>query len=210
VSSIARFERNALSDLLLALGPDAPTLCEGWDTRALAAHLAARERRMDATAGIALSPLAGHLASVQRSYASRPYGELVELVRSGPPWWSGFALPGADRFFNTTEYFVHHEDVRRAQPGWAPRPLPGPVQDGLWAAVKGRAVLPFRGATYGVVLQRPGGESVVAAKGSPAAVLTGEPAELLLYLFGRRGHARVELSGPPEAVKALTHTSLEV
>ncbi|HEX6919337.1 MAG TPA: maleylpyruvate isomerase family mycothiol-dependent enzyme, partial [Actinomycetes bacterium] len=64
--SIARAERAALSDLLESLGPDAPTLCEGWDTRDLAAHLVVRERRMDAAPGIVLRPLAGHLESVTR------------------------------------------------------------------------------------------------------------------------------------------------
>ncbi|MGZ4589563.1 MAG: TIGR03085 family metal-binding protein [Actinomycetes bacterium] len=208
--SIASFERRALADLLLQVGPDAATLCTGWTTRDLAAHLAVRERRMDAAAGLALSPLAGHLESVTRTYAERPYDELVRYVRSGPPRWSGFALPGADRLLNTTEYFVHHEDVRRAQPGWEPRTLPAAVQDGLWSAVKGRAALAFRGTACGVTLSRPDGQTITAVKGDPAATLRGEPAELLLYLFGRRTHARVEVTGSPEALAALAQASLEV
>jgi hypothetical protein len=36
-------ERLELCDLLLELGPDAPTLCEGWTTADLAAHLVLRE-----------------------------------------------------------------------------------------------------------------------------------------------------------------------
>jgi hypothetical protein len=32
-------ERQTLCDLLADLGPDAPTLCEGWTTLDLAAHL---------------------------------------------------------------------------------------------------------------------------------------------------------------------------
>nr|BFE88977.1 hypothetical protein GCM10020093_115780 [Planobispora longispora] len=52
----ARAERAALSDLFARLGPDAPTLCEGWTTFDLAAHLVLRERRLDAAPGIALSP----------------------------------------------------------------------------------------------------------------------------------------------------------
>lgn len=208
--SIASFERRALADLLLDLGPDAPTLCEGWATRDLAAHLAVRERRMDATAGLVLPPLAGHLESVQESYAERPYDEVVRLVKGGPPWWSGFSLPGADRFLNATEYFVHHEDVRRAQPGWSPRELPPKVADGLWSVVKARAVSSFRGAGYGVVLARPGRETLTASMGEPVVRLSGEPAELLLYLFGRRDHALVEVTGPPEALEALEQASLAV
>jgi len=210
MATIAQFERNALATLLDELGPDAPTLCEGWRTRDLAAHLVTRERRGDAALGIAVKPLAGHTASVQRSYAARPYEELVAKVRGGAPFWSVFALPGADRLMNTTEYFVHHEDVRRAQPDWTPRELPAKVQDGLWEAVKGRAKLSFRGTTFGVTLTRPGGETVVATSGEPMAVLTGEPAELLLYLFGRRDHAKVSLSGPPEALEQLAGARLDV
>ena len=40
-------------------GPDGPTLCEGWQTRDLAAHLVLRERRPDAAAGVMGGPLAG-------------------------------------------------------------------------------------------------------------------------------------------------------
>jgi uncharacterized protein (TIGR03085 family) len=210
MSTIASYERNALANLLDAVGPDAPTLCEGWSTRDLAAHLVSRERRADAAIGLALKPLAGHTESVQRSYAQRPYAELVQQLRDGPPLWSAFSWPGAERLFNTTEYFVHHEDVRRAQPGWEPRELPASVQGGLWQAVKGRAKLSFGRTSFGVTLARPDGESVMATTGEPTAVLTGEPAELLLYLFGRRDHARVDLTGPPEALDQLAGTALDV
>ena len=210
MSSIAAYERRALAALLAEVGPDAPTLCEGWSTRDLAAHLVSRERRGDAALGLAVKPLARHTESVRRSYAQRPYDEMVAKVRGGAPLWSAFRWPGADRLLNTTEYFVHHEDVRRAQPGWEPRDLPAKVQDGLWQAVKGRAALSFRGTSFGVTLSRPGGESTVATAGEPMAVLTGEPAELLLYLFGRRDHARVELSGPAEAREQLAGTALDV
>ena len=55
----ARPEREALCDLLTDLGPEAPTLCAGWRTRDLAAHLVLRERRPDAAPGILLPLLAG-------------------------------------------------------------------------------------------------------------------------------------------------------
>jgi uncharacterized protein (TIGR03085 family) len=210
MSSIAAYERSALATLLDELGPDAPTLCEGWDTRDLAAHLVARERRGDAALGLAFPPLAGHLASVQRSYARRPYADLVAMVRAGAPRWSAFRWSMVDRLLNTTEYFVHHEDVRRAQPGWVPRALPAAVQDGLWTAVKGRSALTFRGTDFGVTLARPDGQTHVATDGAPMVVLTGEPAELLLYLFGRREHAVVEAVGPAAALADLAGTSLDV
>jgi len=210
--SIATRERAATADLLAELGPDAPTLCEGWTTRDLAAHLAIRERRPDATPGVAVPVLSGWTERVQAGYAERPYDELVELVRTGPGRFSPFALPGVDKFFNTTEYVVHHEDVRRAQPGWAPRELPHQVQDSLWGAVRSRAPFAFRSVGVGVVLHRSDAKrsTVVASKGEPVATVTGEPLELLLYVFGRRDHAAVEVTGDAAAVSALAAASLEV
>jgi len=212
VPSIAKSERLALADLLDELGPDAPTLCAGWDTRALAAHLVVRERRPDATPGVAVSALAGWTAAVQESYEQRPYDELTRLVRTGPGRLSAFSLPGVDKFLNTTEYAVHHEDVRRAQPGWSPRRLPSGVQDALWKAVRARATLSFRGLDVGVLLRRAGAprSQVVASKGEPAVTVTGEPMELLLFLFGRRDHARVEVTGDTAARAALDAASLDV
>ena len=210
--SIASRERAALADLLAELGPDAPTLCAGWDTRDLAAHLAVRERRPDATPGVAVPALSGWTERVQSGYAERPYEQLVDLVRHGPGRLSAFALPGMDKFFNTTEYVVHHEDVRRAQPGWTRRDLPHAVQDALWRAVRTRAPFAFRATGTGVVLRRSDAarSSVVAAKGEPVATVTGEPLELLLYTFGRRDQAVVEVTGPDAARAALAATSLDV
>jgi uncharacterized protein (TIGR03085 family) len=212
VPSIARTERLALADLLDELGPDAPTLCAGWDTRSLAAHLVVRERRPDAGPGLVVSSLAGWTESVQEGYEQRPYDELTQLVRSGPGRMSAFSLPGVDKFLNTTEYVIHHEDVRRAQERWHPRDLPAGVQDALWKAVRARAPMSFRGADFGVVLRRSGAPraSVVASKGEPAVTITGEPLELLLYLFGRRTHAKVEITGDLGARAALEAQSLAV
>src|SRR5262245_52492959 len=120
----AQEERAALAALLEKTGPDGCTLCEGWQTRDLAAHLVLRERRPDAAAGVMGGPLAGYTARVQRQYLSRySYPELVGLFRSGPPPLSLFAIPGADEAANPVEYFVHHEDVRRAGEEWTERPL---------------------------------------------------------------------------------------
>ncbi len=208
--TIAQHERAQLATLFSDLGPDTPTLCAGWTTRDLAAHLIMRERRADASIGIAVAPLAGHTESVRRGYAAKPYDELVAMVREGAPRWSAFGWSPVDRLLNTTEYFVHHEDVRRAQPGWEPRELPAPVQDGLWKTVIGRSRLALRKVGCGVELRRPDGTSTVARDREPRAVVTGEPAELLLYLFGRGAHARVEVTGGRAAQEALARAELAV
>jgi uncharacterized protein (TIGR03085 family) len=116
----AQRERAALVETLRAVGPDAPTLCEGWTTRDLAAHLVVRERRLDATLGIALPMLADYTGKVQAKTAqSHSWEELVDMVSSGPPLYSPFKL--LDPVVNVGEMFIHHEDVRRAADGWQPR-----------------------------------------------------------------------------------------
>ena len=118
----ARRERSALVETLRAVGPDAPTLCEGWTTRDLAAHLVLRERRLDASAGIALPPLASYTARVQQQIAdATDWDELVAKIDAGPPVYSPFKL--LDPLVNVTEMFIHHEDVRRAGADWRPRVL---------------------------------------------------------------------------------------
>src|ERR1700733_482692 len=99
--SYARDERVALCALLAELGPDKPTLCEGWQTGDLAAHLVLRERRPDAGAGIMGGPLAGYTRKVQARLAGRtPFARLIDLIRTGPPRLSLFGLPGADERLN--------------------------------------------------------------------------------------------------------------
>src|SRR2546430_8122228 len=120
--SFARDERIALGDMLDETGPGAPTLCEGWRTLDLAAHLVLREHRRDAGAGVMGGPLASHTERVQRMFIARnPYRQLVDEIRGGPPRLSVFAIPGIDGRLNMVEDFVPHEDVRRGAVGWPAR-----------------------------------------------------------------------------------------
>src|SRR5690349_15816024 len=121
MSDYARRERRLITELLTESGPDAPTLCTGWTTRDLAAHLVVRERGGVAAGGILLKSLAPKLEQAQAEYAARDFTELIDLIRTGPPKRSFFGIPGADEAANTIEYFVHSEDIRRARPGWEPR-----------------------------------------------------------------------------------------
>ena len=50
----ATLERRRFADALLEVGPDAPTLCDGWSTRDLAAHVVLRDRRPDAAGGLGM------------------------------------------------------------------------------------------------------------------------------------------------------------
>ncbi|MFC0556056.1 TIGR03085 family metal-binding protein [Planotetraspora thailandica] len=209
--SFVRDERAAICDLLDRLGPDAPTLCEGWTTADLASHLALREQRPDAAGGIALRFLSGYTATVQdRIKNGKPYSTVVDLVRQGPPVWSPYRIPAINAAVNTAELFIHHEDVRRAQPGWEPRTLPPEHEELLWKQLKSGSRLFLRKAPVGIVLRRTaedraeaGAGEVTAKKAVPTVVVAGAAPELLLFAFGRQEHARVTYEGDPEAVERL-------
>ncbi|MFI0899812.1 TIGR03085 family metal-binding protein [Streptomyces sp. NPDC020983] len=196
----AQRERLLLADLLEASGPDAPTLCGNWTTRDLAAHVVVRERRGDAAAGLVVPRLADRLERVRREYAERPYAELIRLIRTGPPRLSPFALKQLDEASNTVEFYVHTEDVRRAQPQWTPREIDPVFADALWKRLERAARLFGRRSPVGLVLRRPDGQTVVAHRGSPVVTVTGEPAELTMYAFGRQAVADVRAEGEAEAV----------
>ena len=203
MSTFAKRERLLLADLLETTGPDAPTLCEGWQTRDLAAHVVVRERRADAAGGIMIKQLAPRLDRVMAEFAAKPYEELIQLIRTGPPRFSPFQLKQLDEASNTVEFYVHTEDVRRAQPEWTPRELDPVFQDALWSRLERMARLVGRSAPTGLVLRRPDGQTAVAHKGAPVVTVTGEPSELLLFAHGRQSVAKVELDGDENAIAKL-------
>lgn len=198
-TSLVTRERHALADSLLAAGSAAPTLCEGWDVTDLAAHLVVRERRPDASAGMFLPPLAGHLDRVSAGESAAGLEAMVERFRSGPPLWSPFRLPGAEALANLAEFVVHHEDVRRAQ-GLGPRTDVPDLQEAVWAALPGAALMTLSRTRVPVVAVHADGRRRVLWRGAHPVVLTGEPIELLLLLFGRGDAARVEVDGPSLSV----------
>ncbi|MEU9051041.1 TIGR03085 family metal-binding protein [Streptomyces sp. NPDC048384] len=206
MSTFAKRERLLLADLLEAEGPEAPTLCEGWTTRDLAAHVVVRERRPDAAAGILIRPLASRLDRAMEEFAAKPYEELIQLIRTGPPRFSPFQLKQIDEASNTLEFYVHTEDVRRARPDWTPRELDPVFQDALWSRLERSARLMGRTAPTGVVLRRPDGQTAVAHRGTPVVTVTGEPSELLLFSYGRQSAAKVELDGDADAITKLHAT----
>ena len=199
----ARTERAHLAQALTEAGPDAPTLCEGWTTRDLAAHIVVRERRIDAAGGIMIKALAPRLARVQAEFAARPWTELLDMVASGPSRHSPLTLKPIDEAANLVEFFVHCEDVRRARPGWEPRLLDAGLTEALWKRTAATARLAGRHAPAGLVLRRPDGQTAVAGKGTPVVTVTAEPAELVMFISGRQSHALVDIDGPPEAVAAV-------
>ncbi|MEV6009273.1 TIGR03085 family metal-binding protein [Streptomyces sp. NPDC051976] len=200
MSTHAQRERLLLADLLEQSGPEAPTLCEGWRTRDLAAHVVLRERRSDAAAGRLIPQLAARLERVREEYTAKPYEELIQLIRTGPPRSSPFSIKQLDEVSNTVEFYVHAEDVRRAAPDWTPRAVDPVFADALWSRLEKAARLLCRRSPVGLVLRRPDGQTAVARKGSPVVTVTGEPTELTLFAFGRQRAATVDVAGDEDAV----------
>ncbi|MBT3163668.1 TIGR03085 family protein [Streptomyces sp. Vc74B-19] len=206
MSTHAKRERLLLADLLETAGPEAPTLCEGWTTRDLAAHVVVRERRPDAAGGLLVKQLASRLERVTAEFLAKPYDELIGLIRTGPPRFSPFSLKQVDEMSNVIEFYVHAEDVRRAQPDWTPRELDPVFQDALWSRLERSARLLGRGVPTGLVLRRPDGQTAVARRGAPVVTVTGQPSELVVFAYGRQGAAEVELDGDENAITELRAT----
>lgn len=211
MTSFAARERALLCDLAELVGPDAPTLSGEWTVRDLVSHLLVRERH-PAAVGIVVSPLAGwHDAEVDKG-ARDDFESLVDRLRAGPPFWSPFALPVLGDLANVAEYFVHHEDVRRAGDGWEPRGLDPDDQDLLWKVVLtlGRTV--GAQAPVGVVAVRTDADGRATVRrprrGTGTVEVRGTPEEIVLFLYGRQDQARVELDGEPDDVARLSGASL--
>ena len=204
MTHLAALERQALCDTLERVGPTAPTLCDPWSTAELAAHLVIRDSRPDLAAGMWLPPLAGRLDDAMAEWATKPWAELVHLVRSGPPPWSPTRMPAVDNAVNLTEFFVHHEDILRGEGQVGPQREVSPrLERALWSQLTKSAKLMVRKLDAGVVLVAPG-YGRKAVKGPTAAgttVLTGAPGELVLALGGRLRVAEVALGGPDSAVE---------
>jgi uncharacterized protein (TIGR03085 family) len=202
-------ERSSLCDLFEDLGADVPTLLEGWTAKDLASHLVLRER--DPIAGPCLvlpGPLQRFAARRRvRLAQQREFEWLVARIRSGPP--PGFFRVGWVRSVaNLNEFFVHQEDVRRAN-GLGPRESLTPAMEAaLWRNVRGGSrFLSRRLRDVGLEIDWAGtGERMTVREAEPTVRLSGPPGELLLFVFGRQGAARVEVTGPAKAVATVRGT----
>ncbi len=201
-------ERLELCDLLDKLGPSVPTLLAGWTAHDLAAHIVLRERDLVAGPCIVVPGPFQRFAERRRARLaeSEDFGWLVARIRSGPP--IGFFRIGWVRSFpNLNEFFVHHEDVRRAN-GLGPRTLTPAMDAALWRNVRrGGRYLSRRLHGAGLEIEWAGtDERVTVRSGEPTARLSGPPGELLLYVFGRQAAAQANVDGPPSAVAAVHRT----
>ncbi|MYM19221.1 TIGR03085 family protein [Brevibacterium sp. 5221] len=204
MTNFARSERLALAAELRSAGPDAPTLCEGWDAKDLAIHIVIRDRYPLSLPGNAFPQFADKVPWLsERSkktaahLAELPWNEIVGMVAGGPGMLSPMSLEPIDHLANTAEFYVHHEDVRRAGRGFAPRNLPHEFESQCWKIVSAIAKAPGAHADDPVEFVADGfGEVHAGPRDAAATVVSGKPSELLLYAFGRRDRANVEITAP--------------
>lgn len=189
------------------VGPDEPTLCAGWTTGDLLAHLVIRQWRLDAAVGIVIPALAGHTARVQRAHRRRPWPELIDMFRAGGPWWSPFRRESFSAKANLAEYIVHHEDIRRARPGWTARPAEAVRDDAVWSTTVRYGRMLYRRAPVGLRLRDTTTDRPVATvrPGPEPVTLSGAPVELLLHAYGRAA-ITVDIAGSQRAVAAFAAT----
>ncbi|MEV6300921.1 TIGR03085 family metal-binding protein [Actinoplanes sp. NPDC051861] len=208
MTNYARREREQLADLLLSTGPDAPTLCTGWTTRDLAAHIVVRERRPDSAAGLVIPPLREYGEKIRLSRAALDYAELIDQLRK-PPVWSPVSNPLVDPLANTMEFFIHHEDVRRAGTGWEPRTLDLPEQVALWRAVKLTSRAALRRLKISAEITATGFEPLRTGA-EPQVRISGDAGELAMFFSGRQRAARVTVDGDPALAERLRKARLGV
>ena len=208
--SLAQSERQRLCETALLVGPDAPTLSGEWTVRDLLAHLVVRESDPVGAPGIVVEPLAFLTERRMRRLARTDFADLVEKVRH-PALWAPARLPRLEHLLNTLEFFVHHEDIRRARPGWTGRPLPAADEKLLWSMIRTAGKGLTRRAPVGVRIENATtGSTAVLKDGDTLVTVRGLPSEISLFVFGRRPQAVVEVLGDPADVVSLSDHSLGI
>ena len=201
--SFQQKEREKLAQLMLEKGPDAPTLCDGWTTADLAAHLYLRERKPHLAGGHFLPALSKTTKDSQAKVKQRPFDDVVKEWAAGPPVF----MKPFDKAMNTSEHFIHHEDVRRGGGEVAPREFSRAVENGLMKAAKLMGLMALKSSAVPVVLTPPnhppvtlGGKRGVVEQGDRVVRVSGEPGELLLWVTGRDA-VEVRIDGDEQAVQ---------
>jgi uncharacterized protein (TIGR03085 family) len=205
---LQRRERAALCETLSVVGPDAPTMCEGWNALDLASHIVVRERDAWTAPVILCGRLNGIVQRLQLAERATGYAAVVDRLREGPPWLFR-STPQVVRL-NTVEDWIHHEDVRRAN-DQGPRQENFELDDVLWKGIGAAGkVAALRLDDVGVEAVAADGRRRTVKSGRHAVELHGAPGEILLFLAGRTDVAQVELRGSSDAVARVRGSQLRL
>ncbi|WP_185744215.1 TIGR03085 family metal-binding protein [Arachnia propionica] len=193
--SLAARQRAALCDLMADLGATAPTRCAGWQVQDLAAHLWIREHRPAALPGIGLARFADRTERIQQETLHLKGFETLVTELRRPGW----VMRPLDRLVNAVEFFIHHEDVLRAND--RSQRLTDAEQGQLWRVARLLARKVQRSWGGQLILQPTDRPAVRYGQGPRPVRLNGQPSELLLFLSGR--DADVTVAAEPDVARDL-------
>jgi uncharacterized protein (TIGR03085 family) len=205
MTSLAKRERYAIAQTLRNLGPDAPTLCEGWTSFDLLVHLISRENRPDAAIGILIPAFSQYSKKVAEDIKQRGFETLVQEFEDGPKQFSPFAIPGIDNLANSFEFLVHHEDLLRAQPNYVARVFVDLDKKLLWKRFTQSGRLFLRKAKVGIIAKSDQGVFTIKS-GNSCVTMEGDVVDLILYSFGRKSAANIKFEGDEESIRILEET----
>jgi len=198
---ISKSERQGLVETLKALGPDAPTLCEGWMTKHLLAHLIMRETEPVNASGILLKGRQKQTQNRLEELSTHFESNLSKLM-SGPPLWNPMRY--LDKWVNALEMLIHHEDVLRAQPNWQRRKFTESETKELDFLLKIAPRFLVRGAKVLPTLVV--GELPTTGR----IILRGDQVDLLLFLAGRQSASTVSIEGDESDVADFMKSSFGI
>ncbi|MBK8445213.1 MAG: maleylpyruvate isomerase family mycothiol-dependent enzyme [Micropruina sp.] len=181
--------------VLAAVPPEAPTLCEGWRARDLAAHLDALCRDPLSWPGMAIPALRPGTRRRSAALVARlGYAGLVRRLRTRSPWMPLFGVDPIQGWrHHLGEWYVHTEDVRRAnaQPSAAHDP---DLAEALWQRVLAAAPIVRRHDPRGLILRHTDGRAATVLRRPDPVSITGEPGELMVHVYRGRA-AQVAVKG---------------
>lgn len=191
VSATLRDEQlQVLCDVLGSVDASAPTLCEGWSAHDIAIHIWVLKHDPLSWPLLVVPRLAGLATKRADALKQRwSYAELVADLRSGDGEIACMPLDGRENHRHALgEYFVHSEDVRRANALHPARISPA-LEDALWQRLRVAAPRLHRGESWR--FEAPDGEWFTIGGHEPTQCIFGRPAELLLWAYGRTSAADV-------------------
>ena len=209
MTSLAKRERSALAQTLRNLGPDAPTLCQGWNSFDLLAHLIVRETRPDAALGIFIPALSSYSDKVAAKIKKSDFETLVQEFADGPKKFSPFAFPGIDNLANSIELVIHHEDLLRAQPNYVPRIFSETDKQFLWKRFTQSSKIFMRKAKIGIVAKSDQGTYTVKT-GKSCVTIQGEVVDLFLFAYGRKSAANIKFEGEDDAIRIIKEANFGI
>lgn len=195
-------ERAELAASFAELGPEAPTILPGWDAEDLLEHLVLRESAPHLILGPRLpGPLGDRAREARERRREESWERRVEAFRAGP----GPLSPAGrlDALSGQAELLIHHEDLRRAQPGWEPRPPAAERDRSAWRALGLMAPLAMKVPADVTFVSPLGGRRIGSRHAAGSLRVHGEPLDLLLWVTGRDDVARVRIHGDDGGRRAL-------